>query len=282
MNDNNENIINYNNSKENNNDSNNKIDEEQENNNEEVSNKEENNELTQFIYINKQLENIEQLEQLYENPEELNSLILSNNLIKEIPNSFIYFTSLYELDLSNNKIENIKNIKACKNLEVLILSNNSIKFLNDNLYGLKNIVHLDLSHNKIYINSSLIKTFSYNNLLKSLCLEGNLNYHFETVKYQCIDYLSSLEFLDHKTIINKQNKKQYNQPIVYIQTITGDVKPIRRIKEYIKLRQSDINENEKIYDQVFSERVMSLRSLSEEYNSNNSSTYYFHNSKIYR
>ncbi|MBD3211043.1 MAG: leucine-rich repeat protein [Candidatus Lokiarchaeota archaeon] len=59
--------------------------------------------------------------------------------------------SLKHLDLSNNRIKDIKELASLKNLKYLFLANNqiedekNIKFLK----GIKNLAYLDISSNKI-------------------------------------------------------------------------------------------------------------------------------------
>ncbi len=80
----------------------------------------------------------------------LQYLILSNNKIKEIPDSIGLLTNLFELDLRNNEIKKIHNsISLLTNLIKLTLDNNKIEKIPDSIGNLTNLIRFTLNNNKI-------------------------------------------------------------------------------------------------------------------------------------
>ena len=77
--------------------------------------------------FSKEIQNIEDLENLYENPLKNININLSKNLIESIPESIYLFSNLRSLDLSNNALKNIDYIRNCTKLETLKLAHNEIK-----------------------------------------------------------------------------------------------------------------------------------------------------------
>jgi len=46
-----------------------------------------------------------------------------------------------------------------------------------------------------------IKALKYNQKLKKLLVKGNKNYNFQKIKYECLDSIKSLQYLDEEKII---------------------------------------------------------------------------------
>jgi len=192
-------------------------------------------------FSNGGIENIQDLENLYENPPKITNINISNKIIEVIPQSFCKFVNLKYLDLSHNHLTNIDYLKGCTKIETLKLSNNEIK-LTSSLVFLKALQSLDLSYNKIIITEVFIKNFRVNSELLSLKLEGNLRYNFEDVKNYCLENLGKLLYLDSYKISNSKHKK-YQDIYINIQLSDGQNKKFKKLSEYIKLKKSAIGSN---------------------------------------
>lgn len=224
-------------------------------------------------------------EYLNENSYNIEKLIFSDNLIKEISPLFLKFYNLMFLDLSKNNISKVENIHTLLNLEILILSQNNIKMIGTSFAHLKKLKLLDISYNQIYINESSIKVFKYNPQIVSLSLEGNLNYNFEVIKYKCLETLDSLEVLDGVKIYMKRRQgksssisSQHKSSVKFL-TKRGEGKDVKKLKEYIKHKKNDILENEDVYNKEkekakeITERIISTRKSMD----NLLSSYYYNN-----
>jgi Leucine-rich repeat (LRR) protein len=256
-------------------------------NDESNNNQQENYALVQYDLSSRRLPDTEliQDEYLNENSYNLEKLILTDNLIKEITPLFLKFYNLMFLDLSKNNISKVENIHTLLNLEIFILSQNNIKMIGTSFAHLKKLKLLDLSFNQIYINEGSIKVFKYNPHLVSLSLEGNLNYNFETIKYKCLETLDSLEILDGVKIFKKRRQGKSSSisgqpgPTVKFLTKRGEGKDLKRLKEYIKHKKNDILENQDVYTKEqerakeISTRITSTRKSMD----NLFSSYYYNN-----
>lgn len=203
-------------------------------------------ELVQYELTKQNLEDIEGIDFLAENCQIIEKLNFSNNNFKEITSSFLQFENLILLDISHNQIFKIENLYKCVNLEVLIISNNKIKSIGTNISNLKKLQHLDARNNQIYINDSTIKCFKFNPELISLCLAGNINYNFEELKYKCLEILDKIEYLENIQIFSKVEKK-YSISRIKVNTKKGNKISVSKIKDYIKMKRKDIEENIHLY-----------------------------------
>jgi hypothetical protein len=164
---------------------------------------------------------------------------MAYNNITKIPDRIRDFVNLKILDLSGNKIDNIKILSSNTKLEVLKMSNNLISNF-DGLVSLKNLTELDLSFNHIMINRFFLSTLRNLQMLNNLALEGNLNYNFNEIKFFCLENILNLEILDNQ-IIYKKAKKKLIKP-VYNEVVTQNrSKKIRLLKDYIKYKQEEIS-----------------------------------------
>ncbi len=189
-------------------------------------------------YSNKGIESIDDIEHLFENSEKNISINISNNVIETIPQSFYKFINLKYLNLSNNKLKNIDNIRNCVKIETLILAHNEIK-VTSSLVFLKVLQSLDLSYNKVIVNEVFIKNFRIYHELLSLKLEGNFGYEFETIKNYCLENLSKLLYLDSYKISNSP-KKKYQNVYVNVQANDGQSKKLKKLSEYIRLKKAEL------------------------------------------
>ena len=205
------------------------------------------NEVSDFS--NNEVDNIEILEKLYENPETKYNVNLSHNLIMIIPESFYTFSNLKYLDLSYNKLVNIDNLRFCTKIETLKLAHNDLKFTRAVVY-LKVLQSLDLSYNKLIIDQVLIKNLRGNSELLSLKLEGNAKYNFENLKNYCLESLTKLLYLDSHKISNSSPKK-YQPVFVNVHSNDGQVKKFKKLSEYIKLMKPEaINRESRLETQI--------------------------------
>jgi Leucine-rich repeat (LRR) protein len=175
---------------------------------------------------------------------------LSNNKLAVIPIGLEYISNLISLDFSFNNIQAIKNLNQCKKLEYLNLANNEIKIVGEGLFGLKSLMTLNIKNNKILINNTMIRSLAMNQNLIQLSLEGNLDYDFSILKIRCLENLKKLEILDGKQIFKKKTTKSDTSNFhsnVYIETVSGSSTKIKTLKDYIKFKKKDVDENGTIY-----------------------------------
>jgi Leucine-rich repeat (LRR) protein len=239
-------------------------------------------ELIQYEMTKQDIEDIdiENDEFLSENYLNIQKLNLSSNKFNEITRSFLKFENLILLDISYNQITKIENIKNCVNLEVLLISHNELKTLGVSLAPLKKLQHCDLSYNKLYITNSTIKSFQYNQDLISLSLQGNMNYDFEKFSYKCLDELMNLEYLDNFKIFAKKDPKIKSVPVKIEFAIgTGEKKKVKTLKEYIKVKRNDINENYQFYNTT-AETKENLAKNKNQNKYENTTSYYYLNKSI--
>ena len=236
------------------------------------------NKLEGYEMTNAELTTIININDLNDKKDKYKKINLSHNKLTEIKEVFI-FSNLVYLDLSFNYIEKLKNFSPLKDLEILILSNNLIKNINTNLFPLKRLQHLDLSNNKIDMkNNIVINALKENTELLSLLLFGNYNYDFEKTKYLCLESLKKINFLDSVKIINntktkKKNKK--NKTFVSVHGIKGNQKNISTLNEYIKFKFDDIKNNEKYYEDNIKNNQQKNDDNMKELDGEIKSSYYF-------
>ena len=103
---------------------------------------------------------------------------------------------LTELDLSNNRINEI-NLKNVDNLKKLNLSNNQIKYIEKDSFGhLKNLEYLDLSNNKLdRIDEDVFKNLKN---LKHLNLSNNLICEIDEKAFDDLNRLQKLSLTNNK------------------------------------------------------------------------------------
>jgi len=231
--------------------------------------------------------NLEDIAEIIEdNYERFENLNFSCNNFKEISPIFQNFENLIYLDMSQNRISKIDNLYCCYKLEVLNLSCNQLKFISSNFNKLKNLTNLNLKYNQLFLNDSMIKTFKDNPKLVSLSLEGNVNYNFEDIKYKCIDMLDKIQYLDDVKIFNRIQKKVLPPVNISVSMKKGNNVNIRKIKDYIKIKKKDYNENLKLYktesNDVKSKTINNnyLKMYGSAPNNNLTSSYYFLNKNI--
>ncbi len=97
--------------------------------------------------------NQNKINQITSAPRNVNTLLLSNNKIKEF-NDFVNLDSLVKLDLSKNKIVKINKIQKASGIRFLDLSHNELIEISSlenaaTASRLKSLKELDISHNKI-------------------------------------------------------------------------------------------------------------------------------------
>ena len=144
---------------------------------------------------------------------------------------------------------------------------------------MKKLQHLDLSHNQIDVDKSLvISALKENKELISLLLKDNLNYNFQNTKYQCLEKLQKLNFLDGIKIVNNLNidlNKDIKKAFITVKGIKGNGKKISTLKEYIKFKMNDINSNEKEYQENISDNKERINQNIKKLNKGDKSSYYF-------
>ena len=224
------------------------------------------------------LKTIANIKELINNNDQYQKIILSHNLLTEIKEFFI-FPKLIYLDLSFNQIQKLENFSPLSELEILILSNNFIREIYRALFPLRKLQHLDLSNNRLDLqNNSIISSLKENKELFSLLLKGNINYDFQKAKFLCLEKLEKLNFLDaikivsnSKIDLNKDIKKAY----VTITGIKGNDKKICTLKEYIKFKKNDLENNEKEYKENFNDNKERINLNISKLNQGTKSSYYF-------
>ena len=224
-----------------------------ENNNEE--NTEEGKELVEYSKPSSNLSSISGLSDLTSSCEKYQKIILSDNKLSNI-GEFFRFKNLSYLDLSHNFFQKLLPLTSLKELQYLDLSFNQIKNINMTLVNLKKLTHLNLSNNKIDINDGVtIKVLKNNPELNSLLLRQNVNYDFEYTKLLCLEHLKNLVFLDEQKILgnknksNKQRGSSFKKTFINVRGIKGNSKKVCGLKEYIKFKMDDINNNKEEYEE---------------------------------
>ncbi|CAG9759848.1 unnamed protein product [Ceutorhynchus assimilis] len=150
------------------------------------------------------------------NPENLKTIDLSQNLIRELENyQFANYTSLSFMNLSNNRIVNLpRYVFKNQKLKTLSLSHNNLQALPFQVFAMEHMNHLDLSHN--YLATFLDHFFKFNKYIETLLLNNNritkltsnaladltelkqldLSYNsLQTIAKGLFDSLNKLEFL---------------------------------------------------------------------------------------
>ncbi|XP_076346117.1 leucine-rich repeat protein 1-like [Tachypleus tridentatus] len=79
----------------------------------------------------------------------LQTLDLSNNLIRVLPGNLDLLTQLVEINLNNNKLEHVCDVKFPRNLEVLSLSYNQLQTLPEQLCFMEKLNILFVSNNNL-------------------------------------------------------------------------------------------------------------------------------------
>ena len=234
--------------------------------------------LVAYEKTNEDLKSIFNIDELINNKDNYQKINFSHNLLTEI-NEFFIFPKLVYLDLSFNRIQKLENFSPLSELEILILSNNFIREIYRALFPLKKLQHLDLSHNQIDVAKSLvISALKENKELISLLLKDNLNYDFQNTKYQCLEKLEKLNFLDGIKIVNNLNidlNKNIKKAFITVKGIKGNGMKISTLKEYIKFKLNDINSNEKEYQENINDNRERINQNIQKLSKGNKSSYYF-------
>ncbi|KAM4797931.1 uncharacterized protein ACH125_005068 [Urocitellus parryii] len=106
---------------------------------------------------------------------ELQVLILSNNLLKKLPQGLGNLKKLRELDIEENKLESLPNeIGYLQDLQNLVLTNNQLTILPKSIGHLTNLTHLSLGDNLL---NHLPKEIGTLENLEELYLNDNPNLH---------------------------------------------------------------------------------------------------------
>lgn len=256
-----------------------KIPDSLENNNEENT-EEDQKELVAYSKPFLNLNTISGLTDLTSSCENYQKIVLSNNKLTNITEFFI-FKNLQYLDLSNNLFQKLAPLTSLKELQYLDLSFNQIRSINMCLARLKKLKHLDLSNNKIDVEDGVtIKVLKNNTELSSLLLRQNINYNFDQVKFICLEHLKNLIFLDEQKIIgNKDIKKRCSscsKTFINVRGIKGNSKKISGLKEYIKFKLDDINNNKEDYEEDWykKQKIIQDGKMNGKITENIGSTYY--------
>eukprot|EP01032_Pedospumella_encystans_P024611 gene24611-27832_t len=105
---------------------------------------------------------------------------------------------LIELNMSNNRIVDLKGIALLDTLEFLDVSSNLLSRL-EGLENMKRLKVLKLQHNKISTFQSL-RLLTYNVCLSDVRLEGNAIVDDPYFKVKLINYIPNLKYLDGTTV----------------------------------------------------------------------------------
>ncbi|KJP85529.1 hypothetical protein AK88_04838 [Plasmodium fragile] len=127
-------------------------------------------------------------------------LSLENRKILLIQNIDL-FSSLEELRLDNNLIEEMENLQGLSNLKILSLSNNKIKEIK-NISHLQKLYELNLHNNQI----EKIENLENNAELKILILSKNKIKHMENITYlRVLRKLKFLNLMDNPICLEEKN-----------------------------------------------------------------------------
>jgi Leucine-rich repeat (LRR) protein len=129
------------------------------------------------------------------NPEQVYSLDLSGQRLKEVPRDITKFINLNILDLSRNRIKEVPDFIAENTfLQELRLSKNRLKDFPGSICGLTNLDHLDLGKNNI---DSIPPCIGQLEHLRVLDLWGN---YISALPTEMSD-LRSLRFMDLRVMV---------------------------------------------------------------------------------
>lgn len=118
------------------------------------------------------------------------TLILTNQDLNDLPQLLTKYTNLKSLNINDNKFRTIpKEIFELKSLEELSLANNGLTYISDKLNTLSNLSYLDLSYN-VNIQESLDNVFNITSLT-NLYLSG-CNLYYISDKINNLTNLSNL------------------------------------------------------------------------------------------
>ena len=191
--------------------------------------------------------------------------ILSQNFGDDI------FNKPLALDLSNNKIKNLKPLEQLKNIRWLKLNNNKIKDIKP-LENLTNLIDLNLNNNKIKNLASLKNSILYlqldNNLIENLTpLKNLVNLERLSIANNKIIHIKSLKKLTNLKQLNlKNNQVQNIKPLTNLHQLqilfidrnqTTDFTPLENLKN---LKQLAIGNNN-IKDLSFLRKMTKLERL---------------------
>ena len=190
--------------------------------------------FSNLVYLDLSFNQIEKLKML--SPlKNLEILILSNNLIRNINTCLFPLKKLQHLDLSNNHIDMKNNI-------IINALKENIELISLLLYG----------------------NYNYNyEKTKYLCLE-NLNK---------INFLDSIKIINNKS--QKKINKNDNKSFISVKGIKGNKKKISTLNEYIKFKFDDFNNNKKEYENNMKKTQQKNDDNIKELNNENKSSYYF-------
>ena len=200
----------------------------------------------------KNLDSLDFIMIAYKYIQQIHHINYSFNRIKVIDNSLFSLGFVMTIDLRNNEIYKIQNLENCVNLRYLNLAHNKIPIL-EGLYNLHQLEFLDLSFNKITISDIIVKKLKFNKSLKSINLEGNVNYNFNELKIKILENVESICILDKKEIFkHKAPVKALSVSDFKLFFRSGDKldfydKPhnLRKIKDYIKFKKYFFKEEDK-------------------------------------
>jgi hypothetical protein len=179
--------------------------------------------LSKLKFIDLSYNVIESISEEFKNLIHLNTLVLSNNCIKEFAG--LSDVPLHTLDLSNNQISKFPDVS--KDILELKLNINEITDIPDNVDQLKNLKLLDLNENKI---ESVPKSLGSMAKLKDLHLRGN------PIKDKRL--LKLVDQCHHKSIAD------------YIKKNGRDPKKEETIAEENKVKVSEAKQNSKTANRI--------------------------------
>ncbi|CEI89483.1 hypothetical protein RMCBS344292_03838 [Rhizopus microsporus] len=132
---------------------------------------------------------------------QLTSLLLQNNNIKELPDELWKLTSLEELNLGYNKIKKIpKEVGLLINLKELYLHNNEIQELPTQIGRLKHLSVLDLTHNQLkYLPAELKKIQFWQLWIEKNPLEQDISQSIMSLKAICYQIVGHLCCVDEES-----------------------------------------------------------------------------------
>jgi len=201
---------------------------------------------TEITRSNKNLEMLDFIVIATRSLQYLQYLNYSFNRIKVMDNSLYHLSAVTTLDLSHNEINKIQNLDNCVNIKYLNLSHNNIQFV-EGLYTLPQLEILNLSHNKIQICDVILKKLKFNKILRSLCLAGNPNYDFSTLKFKILENVESICILDDIEIFKRTKKFKAKSATIsdFKLFFKSGSKPqmsekkhnLKKIKDYIKFKK---------------------------------------------
>lgn len=207
--------------------------------------------ISELLYLNLHNNTISSLDgDIFAPILNLNSLILSKNLLLDVPAALYVLGNLENLNLEKNKISKVRKfvLDNLTNLRNLNLANNQISSLERNLFSkMKNLKRLDLSYNSI--ESLQSNCFDGAESLEEIYLQQNFIKNVANV----FNSLNSLQFLNISE--NRIEKIDFNSLPPSLTTLLANSNQINHVTATLSASRGEFVSNLRILDLSYNNLV---------------------------